>query len=134
MNNHHRLHDVQLAVCYHIVNLCRRYNVRTSDIDYKGMAGVRRHYHILCEIAAAVQMAKTCGFYVAVARDIFSGEYTAVSVWETFYDTKITKAVTPDNNNRLWVYATHPHGTWGDLRNITGARTANLAFTGMYEP
>ena len=89
-------------------------------------------------------MAKACGFFVAIARDEYTAEFSAVCVWETEYDTRITRIVRGYDvetkqacskedmvrNPNQWVFATHPNGTHGSVLNTYGAPSASLAFAG----
>lgn len=98
----------------------------------------------LAPISAAIQMAKAAGFYVAVARDLYCGEFSAVAVWETDYDTMITRTVRgidvftgeqrtaaeQSSRPRTWVYCTHPNGTHGKITDEVGAPSQRLCFAG----
>lgn len=134
------LHEHQLALCYQLVNLCETFNHGISHSFPQG--GKRCMY---ARIIGAAQAAKACGFYVAFARLPYGEQFSAVSVWETEYDTRMTKAVCcydlfgkkqtrqrAQRNPQTWIYATTPHSTWGGINETTGAPTANLAFTGSW--
>lgn len=134
------IHDRQLAICEQVVNLCELYNYGLAHSLPTG--GKRCMY---ARITGAIQAAKTCGFYIAVARNPHNDQFAAVCVWETEYDTRITKVSRnydlfgkiqtierASRNPRTWIYATTPHNTWGKINETTGAPTANLAFTGCW--
>ena len=133
------LHDIQLALCEHIVNLCETYN---HGIAHSFPVGGKRCTY--ARIIGSVQAAKTCGFYIALAKLPYSDVFTAVCVWETEYDTRITKSVRAYDltgvqqtaaqaakNGRTWIYGTNPKGTWGNISWSVGVNTANLAYTGL---
>ena len=133
------IHETQLAICYQIVNLCEAFN---HGIAHSFPEGGKRCMY--ARITGAIQAAKTCGFYIALAREPRMEQFTAVCVWETEYDTRITKSIreydlfgkiqTPERamrNWRTWIYGTNPNGTWGKLTWKIGVNTANLAYTGL---
>lgn len=134
------IHDIQLALCEQIVNLCELYNYGLAHSFPTG--GKRCMY---ARITGAIQAAKTCGFYIALARNPHNDQFAAVCVWETEYDTRITKVSRnydlfgdiqtierANRNPRTWIYCTYPHGTWGNIDDTRGTFSANIAFTGMY--
>lgn len=133
------IHDTQLAICQQVVNLCQNFNAGIAHSFPEG--GKRCMY---ARITGAIQAAKTCGFYIALARLPYGEYFTAVCVWETEYDSRITKPVCAFDlfgdiqtveramkNPRTWIYATNPKGTWGSISETTGVTSANLAFTGL---
>ena len=79
------IHETQLAICYQIVNLCETFNYGIAHSFPEG--GKRCMY---ARITGTIQAAKTCGFYIALAREPRMEQFTAVCVWETEYDTRIT--------------------------------------------
>lgn len=135
------IHETQLAICYQIVNLCQAFN---HGIAHSFPEGGKRCMY--ARITGAIQAAKTCGFYIALARIPYGEYFTGVSVWETEYDTRITKPVrawdllgniqTTERamkNPRTWIYATTPNGTWGNILSTVGVSGANIAFTGLWK-
>lgn len=128
------LHEQQLHVCQMLQNLLEAANEHSF-------------YHGFCDYASirsAAQMAKACGFYVAIAKDFYTGDFAAVCVWETEYDTRMTKVCrgfdvftrelrTKEEQAarpRTWVFATHPQGTHGSLTAEVGAPSQGLAYAG----
>lgn len=133
------IHETQLAICYQIVNLCQAFN---HGIAHSFPEGGKRCMY--ARITGAIQAAKTCGFYIALAREPRLEQFTAVCVWEIEYNTRITKSVreydlfgkiqTPERamkNWRTWIYGTNHNGTWGNITWKIGVNTANLAYTGL---
>lgn len=134
MNEVYNMHTQQYHLAQLLVNLLEAANEAADLQGWFDTASIR----------AAIQTAKCCGFYVAVAKDLYTGDFSAVTVWETEYDTKITKVVRgvdvftrelrtaaeQASRPRTWVFCTHPHGTHGALSDEVGAPTQNLCFAG----